>query len=271
MDYRQYDNAIGRFLGMDRLSELAYSMTPYRFAFNNPILYSDPTGLWEQTSSGYSTNKSDDIKRFMSYMDVEKALNNSPTNKQISSFIDGEMSPGGHGKTSDGNILADEIEVTSHKQIGGGFRLIANEKSFSNFWHGVQKSLTPDGLDTRTLERQFFGIGGLTYPGPSNPKTYSGNDDYTYVPQRIEEFPAIAHDLAYDKLNIRGGGGLFTAKSAIAADYRFVVQELTISILSTNIRTKYTAGALGIGLGIAAFPKTFHSFLGSFYIYPTIP
>lgn len=32
MTFRQYDPAIGRFNGMDRLAELTYSLTPYRFA-----------------------------------------------------------------------------------------------------------------------------------------------------------------------------------------------------------------------------------------------
>jgi hypothetical protein len=50
MDYRQYDNAIGRFLSIDRLSELAYSNTPYKFSFNNPLYFRDPTGLLEQNS-----------------------------------------------------------------------------------------------------------------------------------------------------------------------------------------------------------------------------
>jgi len=47
MDYRQYDSAIGRFYSPDVLSELAYSISPYRFAFNNPVYFSDPTGLFE--------------------------------------------------------------------------------------------------------------------------------------------------------------------------------------------------------------------------------
>src|SRR5690554_3646363 len=47
MDFRQYDNALGRFLNPDRLSELAPNITPYRFAFNNPNYWSDPTGLFE--------------------------------------------------------------------------------------------------------------------------------------------------------------------------------------------------------------------------------
>lgn len=47
MDFRQYDAALGRFNNMDALSELAYSQTPYRYGFNNPVHWTDPTGLFE--------------------------------------------------------------------------------------------------------------------------------------------------------------------------------------------------------------------------------
>ncbi|MDG4950160.1 hypothetical protein NLM59_04430 [Weeksellaceae bacterium KMM 9724] len=50
MDFRQYDNALGRFLNPDALSELAPMHTTYRFAFNNPVYWSDPTGLFESES-----------------------------------------------------------------------------------------------------------------------------------------------------------------------------------------------------------------------------
>lgn len=53
MDFRQYDNALGRFYGMDKLSELAYSISPYRFAFNNPNYWADPTGLSEKSWKGW--------------------------------------------------------------------------------------------------------------------------------------------------------------------------------------------------------------------------
>ena len=46
-DYRQYDAASGRFNVMDALSEMAPNYTPYRYGFNNPILFSDPSGLFE--------------------------------------------------------------------------------------------------------------------------------------------------------------------------------------------------------------------------------
>jgi murein DD-endopeptidase MepM/ murein hydrolase activator NlpD len=47
MDFRQYDSAIGKFYGMDALAEYSFDKTPYRFGFNNPNIWSDPTGLFE--------------------------------------------------------------------------------------------------------------------------------------------------------------------------------------------------------------------------------
>ena len=45
MDFRQYYNAIGRFNGIDVLSEMQYSHTPYHFGYNNPVYWADPPGL----------------------------------------------------------------------------------------------------------------------------------------------------------------------------------------------------------------------------------
>jgi RHS repeat-associated protein len=71
MDFRQYDSTIGRFVGMDRLSELTPSITPYRFAFNSPNIFSDPTGLkedgWVNTGDTVfwdeNVNNQDDVDR----------------------------------------------------------------------------------------------------------------------------------------------------------------------------------------------------------------
>lgn len=243
----------------DPLAELAYDLTPNRYCFNNPVNFIDPSGLWETTAGGYKTDKAEDIKRFMSYLQTENVVlnNSSPTFEQKSSFIEGEMSAGGHGKLSDGSTLADEVTIVGTKRKGEDFKNGYADKSFQGFYHGIQRSLTPNALDPRTVGQQFFGFGGLTYPGPSNPKTYAGKDDYSYIPKRPEEFPAITHDLAYDNLYIKGGGGLFTAKKAIGADYKFVTQELAIALSPAfSVRSRFTSGALGIGLGLAALPKT---------------
>jgi hypothetical protein len=42
-----YDPQLGRWHSVDPLAEKAYSWTPYRYSFDNPINYKDPNGLWE--------------------------------------------------------------------------------------------------------------------------------------------------------------------------------------------------------------------------------
>ena len=45
MDFRQYDNAIGRFNCIDLLAERNAYQSTYQFGNNNPIFFSDPSGL----------------------------------------------------------------------------------------------------------------------------------------------------------------------------------------------------------------------------------
>src|SRR5690606_30360994 len=60
MDFRQYDNALGRFHNMDALASSIPSITPYHFGFSNPVYWADPSGLmpqwmqsaWDATEEG---------------------------------------------------------------------------------------------------------------------------------------------------------------------------------------------------------------------------
>ncbi len=47
MDFRQHDPVISRFMSIDPLAELIQQIdkSPYNFAWNNPIMYNDPSGL----------------------------------------------------------------------------------------------------------------------------------------------------------------------------------------------------------------------------------
>ncbi|MDR0227844.1 MAG: hypothetical protein LBI72_02090 [Flavobacteriaceae bacterium] len=39
--------ALGRWMNVHPLAESASNLTPYRYSFNNPIIYIDPNGLFE--------------------------------------------------------------------------------------------------------------------------------------------------------------------------------------------------------------------------------
>ncbi len=53
-DYRHYEPSLGRFSGIDLFSEQMYEQTPYRYGYNNPIVYSDATGLFETRDEAHS-------------------------------------------------------------------------------------------------------------------------------------------------------------------------------------------------------------------------
>jgi len=44
--FRKYDPQIGRFSGVDALSERSFGMSPYHFASDNPIYFNDPSGAF---------------------------------------------------------------------------------------------------------------------------------------------------------------------------------------------------------------------------------
>lgn len=50
--YRNYDAALGRFIGVDPKAELSESLTIYQYGQNNPIVYNDPLGDYQQAGGG---------------------------------------------------------------------------------------------------------------------------------------------------------------------------------------------------------------------------
>lgn len=89
MSFRQYDPAIGRFNGMDRFAMLAPSLTPYRFAFNNPIYWSDPSGLYEVDEDGniVITNEIE-IENLLNYLNDNEGASISEISEHIFTSLD---------------------------------------------------------------------------------------------------------------------------------------------------------------------------------------
>ena len=45
MDFRQYDNALGRFNSIDALSDIEHNYSTYSYSRNNPNIFTDPSGM----------------------------------------------------------------------------------------------------------------------------------------------------------------------------------------------------------------------------------
>ncbi|MDY3344205.1 hypothetical protein PG326_02900 [Riemerella anatipestifer] len=84
MDFRHYMPDIGRFSAVDELLEINADFTPYHFADNNPIRFSDPTGLYTRDANGnISTSNQDEIRELMGYFRGGGSINN------VDNFING--------------------------------------------------------------------------------------------------------------------------------------------------------------------------------------
>lgn len=77
-DFRSYDPAIGRWMQVDPLADIVPEMNPYRFGFNNPLLFRDPLGLMEEKEKRKKRVKGVERERTVTYDD-----NGIPTGVRI--------------------------------------------------------------------------------------------------------------------------------------------------------------------------------------------
>ncbi|EAY23872.1 hypothetical protein M23134_01286 [Microscilla marina ATCC 23134] len=59
-DWQGYDDQLGRFHAIDKMSEDMISINPYHYSFNSPINFSDPSGLAPEGSSDIDSKRLDE-------------------------------------------------------------------------------------------------------------------------------------------------------------------------------------------------------------------
>jgi RHS repeat-associated protein len=88
--FRTYDPSIGRWIQVDPLSEIAPELNGYRNAFNNPVNFVDPLGLFETRREAREYRRDNDIKGMNKGVDrvngVESGMILFTVSKEVSKF-----------------------------------------------------------------------------------------------------------------------------------------------------------------------------------------
>ena len=187
MDFRQYDGAIGRFNGMDRLSELAADKTPYRFAFNNPVFWSDPSGLYEVDGNGsIKITDENEIASFMSYLNNNSNASVDDMSEHIFNADNGFVwDLPGVTVTGTGKSSYQDASNSIHNQVQGALNSISTFNGNIDYGDEVDYF----GLSVSTIGNISSGVSGYAmYKVASGFKSNSNLWDFQKLTTKQKNF-----------------------------------------------------------------------------------
>lgn len=211
--YRNYDAALGRFIGIDPETEGAESLTGYNYSGNNPIMFNDPLG---------------DDKKVPRYT--------ASPSEAINYLLNSEYG-GGWSRTDgleDENTLGDEIGL-----VGFGIQNYQGDiKSISSlqYVNNVISNAAEFALGLVANQGGFPSFATLlkNYPMPYSPGPYSQDLYYNQCAIRCSiALQKSGVDLSNTKNLTNPGGQTFTRKGEVLGAYN-----LAMFLRGTNVLGK---------------------------------
>ena len=261
---RQYDAEIGRWSAIDPSLQ---AVSPYMAMGNNPMMYIDADGrTWFKKVGNFLKKGWDGFwdagNQFARWADSNGVPSGGAGYNTAQGTYHYMGDSGNVYHNQYGNNYEGKVDQAVFDARGDYFSQQTNNASYNQMVMSNIMPVAQSGggiLDPSTIEQNLPLIGGRsTYAGGNNPMTYNKDYTYSYVPTMKTDYPAIGHDRRYDNLGITGASGLLFDTRAIGADWRFVREELRISFAAHNRQDALNGLMLGIGLGIAALPKTIY-------------
>jgi len=231
--FRNYDPVLGRFHQIDRLAPAFKLITPYHYAFNNPIMYNDPTGLmpsigdflnglFQAAGSGSTTFSGDAVRK--AYNSYKNANGNATIGRdsQGGFWLDyndvGQVHHDANGNIAGASSFtpnrSERIETggsISQVGIGEGFipiwgsgREAYNSFAIGDYWGGAFNTAMAitDFIGLRTLAKGF--IRGYTRGVVS-----SGGGSSNIVRVRHHTSPEVLSKIEKEGIKSGGRGGPF--------------------------------------------------------------
>jgi RHS repeat-associated protein len=201
MDFhaRNYDASLGRWMNVDPLAEQFYDTSPYTYVSNNPLRYTDPTGMAQEDIiiKGTEEYQQTVLADLQQLTDDKLQIDNTG----MVTIADSSCND---GCNAGGDLISELINhdkvVTIEKSTGGNETQVAS-------WDGVSTD-DPSGLGT--------GLGSdstISY----NPNKTTGGKNVNNSTQRPAEI-GLAHELGHAR-NFANGTVNYGPSGIIDPDY----------------------------------------------------
>ena len=224
MDYRQYDNAFRRFHGVDALVELAPDLTPYRFGFNNPVYWSDPTGLFEswQQAIGYMLSHGLSGRIHGSEGEYWSASGTGNETQNMTMIA-------GNVFTTFGELLSSVTVSNGGGNSSSGLGSFSDAGFGSPSGSGFGYGGVNNGGGSANMNTSYYG----NYLGPGSDIIHPNVMRYTLSVKPIDiiDLAAFYHDIAYFEAGVGGVDGALNSIKVIEADKMLARQASIVMFL----------------------------------------